>query len=42
MTYSRTSLLSGLARLLGMTPSAVTYAVRRGGKTAQERDFRLE
>ena len=34
--------VTDLARLLGMTPSAVTYAVRRGGKTAQERDFRLE
>lgn len=34
--------VTDLARLLGMTPSAVTYAVRRGRKTAEEKDFRLE
>jgi len=33
--------VTDLARLLGMTPSAVTYAVRRGGKAAEERDFKL-
>jgi hypothetical protein len=34
--------VTDLARLPGMTPSAVTYAVRRGRKTAEEKDFKLE
>jgi len=34
--------VTDLARLRGMTPSAVTDAVRRGGKTAGEKNFRLE
>jgi len=33
--------VTDLARLLGLTPSAVTYAVRRGRKIAEEKNFRL-
>ena len=33
--------VTDLARLIGMTPSAMTYAVRRGRNIAKEKDFRL-
>ncbi len=34
--------VTDLARLTGMTPSAISYAVARGRKIAEEKNFRLE
>lgn len=34
--------VTDLARLLGMTPSAVIFAVRRGGKTAGQKGLKPE
>jgi len=34
--------VTDLARLTGMTPSAISYAVGRGSKIAEEKNFRLE
>jgi len=34
--------VTDLTRLTGLTPSAISYAVARGRKISEERNFRLE